>query len=90
MAINNYGVLKGRAFDRQRATSHSEHFQILDKQGVMNHTALLSIPNQVKHRAKYCFMQTDDFHHSITDAIEQAALENGFYRTYFNSRRNCA
>jgi uncharacterized protein YukJ len=77
MPINNYGVLKGRAFDRQRATSHSEHFQILINRGDNPHRIAINTKSS-EAPSEVLFYADDDFHHSITDAIEQAGLESGF------------
>jgi len=77
MPIKDYGVLKGKAFDRKRATPQSEHFQILINRG--NHPHRIAIntksseaPSQVLYNA------SDDFHHEITDALQNANLSNGF------------
>src|SRR6476646_6777182 len=76
MPINNYGVLKGGAFDRQRASSHSEHFQILINRGDDPHR--IAINTKSSEAPSEVLFSADDFHHSITDAIVQAALESGF------------
>lgn len=77
MPIKNYGVLKGRAFDRQRATSHSEHFQILINRGNNPHRIAINTKSS-EAPSEVLFYADDDFHHSITDALELADLQNGF------------
>ena len=77
MPIQNYGVLKGRIFTRQRATAHSEHFQILVNLGNKPHRIAINTkssepPSQVLYYASI------NFHHAITDAIIQANLPDGY------------
>src|ERR1700712_5744095 len=77
MPIQNYGVLKGRAFDRLIAILQSEHFQILINKGDRPHRIAINTksseaPSQVLYYAE------EDFHHAITDAIVQANLSTGF------------
>jgi uncharacterized protein YukJ len=77
MPIQNYGVLKGNAIDRLRATSKSEHFQILVNRGNQSHRIAINTksseaPSQVLYYAN------DDFHHEVTDAIVHANLSDGF------------
>jgi len=77
MPIANYGVLKGRAFDRLRATAQSEHFQVLINRGSNPHRIAINTksseaPSQVLYYA------SDDFHHEITDALQQSGLQEGF------------
>jgi uncharacterized protein YukJ len=77
MPIQNYGVLKGRAFDSKRATAHSEHFQILINRGDNPHRVAINTksseaPSQVLYYAD------DNFQHEITDALLQSGLHNGF------------
>lgn len=77
MPISNYGVLKGRAFNRLRATTQSEHFQILINQG--NHPHRIAINTKSSEApSEVLFYADDDFHHAITDAIESDNLPNGF------------
>lgn len=77
MPIANYGVLKGKASDRQRATAKSEHFQVLINHGNKPHriainTKSTDAPSQVLYYAD------DDFHHELTDAVHQASLPDGY------------
>jgi len=77
MPIKDYGVLKGRAFDRQKASSSSEHFQILINRGNNPHRIAINTKSS-EPPSEVLFYADDDFHHSITDAIVQATLESGF------------
>jgi len=77
MPIANYGVLKGKAFESLRATAQSEHFQILINRGATPHRIAINTksseaPSQVLYYA------SDDFHHEITDALQQSSLADGF------------
>ena len=77
MPIANYGVLKGKAFDRIRATTKDEHFHILINRGDMPHRIAINTksnegPSQVLYYAD------DDFHHEITDALQQSNLQSGY------------
>jgi uncharacterized protein YukJ len=77
MPINNYGVVKGRAFDRKRATPQAQHFQILLNRGthpkrVAINTQSATPPSQVLYFAN------DNYHHEITDALTNANLPDGF------------
>ncbi len=77
MPINNYGVLKGRAFDRLLATSQSEHFQVLINRG--NHPHRIAINTKSSEApSQVLYYATEDFHHEITDALLHAGLPNGF------------
>ena len=77
MPIAPYGVLKGNAFESLRATAQSEHFQILINSGNSPHRIAINTksseaPSQVLYYA------SNDFHHEITDALQQSNLPNGF------------
>jgi uncharacterized protein YukJ len=77
MPIANYGVLKGKAFSRLRATAQSEHFQILINHAQGPHRIAINTksseaPSQVLYYA------SDDYHHEITDALPQAGLPDGY------------
>jgi uncharacterized protein YukJ len=77
MPIANYGVLKGKAFESMRATAQSEHFQILINRGNAPHRIAINTkssdaPSQVLYYAN------DDFHHEITDALQQSNLADGY------------
>jgi len=77
MPIANYGVLKGRAFDRKKATSQNEHFQILINRGNNPHRIAINTKSS-EAPSEVLFYANDDFHHDITEAILQAGLPNGF------------
>ena len=77
MPIANYGVLKGRAFDRKKATSQIEHFQILINRGNNPHRIAINTKSS-EAPSEVLFYANDDFNHDITDAILQAALPIGF------------
>lgn len=77
MPIANYGVLKGKAFDRKKATSQNEHFQILINRGNNPHRIAINTKSS-EAPSEVLFYANDDFNHDITDAILQAALPNGF------------
>ena len=77
MPLKNYGVLKGRAFDRIKATAQNEHFQILINRNNNPHRIAINTksslePSQVLYHA------VDNFTHEILDAISQADLPLGF------------
>ena len=77
MPIARYGVLKGNAFESLRATAQSEHYQILINRGNTPHRIAINTksseaPSQVLYYA------SNDFHHEITDALEQSNLQKGF------------
>ncbi len=77
MSIVNYGVLKGRAFDRKKATSQNEHFQILINRGNNPHRIAINTKSS-EAPSEVLFYANDDFNHEINDALLQAALPNGF------------
>src|SRR3954454_16533804 len=77
MPIQNYGVLKGRVYERIRATSGSEHFQILVNRGENPHRVAINTKS-AEPPSEVLFYANDDFHHEITDAILQANLSDGF------------
>jgi uncharacterized protein YukJ len=77
MPIKDYGVLKGRAFDRIRATTQSEHFQILINHGNNPHRIAINTKSS-EPPSEVLFYADDDFHHEITDAIEREDLQSGF------------
>jgi uncharacterized protein YukJ len=77
MPIANYGVLKGKAFDRKKATSQNEHFQILINRGNNPHRIAINTKSS-EAPSEVLFYANDDFHHDITEAILQAGLPNGF------------
>jgi uncharacterized protein YukJ len=77
MPIANYGVLKGRAFDRKKATSQNEHFQILINRGNNPHRIAINTKSS-EAPSEVLFYANDDFRHELTDAITQAGLSNGF------------
>lgn len=77
MPIKNYGVLKGKASSRLRATAQSEHFQVLINHGNDPHRIAINTksseaPSQVLYYAD------NDFHHEVTAAILDANLADGF------------
>jgi len=77
MPIQNYGVLKGKVFDRQRATAQSEHFQILVNQGNKPHRIAINTKSS-EAPSQVLYFAADDFHHEITDALVHANLPNGY------------
>ena len=77
MPIAHYGVLKGRAFDRKKATSQNEHFQILINRANNPHRIAINTKSS-EAPSEVLFYANDDFRHEINDALLQAALPNGF------------
>jgi len=77
MPIKDYGVLKGRVFDRKKATSQNEHFQILVNHGSNPHRIAINTKSS-EPPSEVLFYAEDDFHHEITDAIEHSNLPMGF------------
>ena len=77
MPIQNYGVLKGRVYERIRATSKSEHFQILVNRGDNPHRIAINTKS-AEPPSEVLFYANEDFQHPITDAIQQADLSVGF------------
>jgi len=77
MPIKDYGVLKGKAFDRKRATPQSEHFQILINRGHNPHRIAINTKSS-EAPSHVLYDASDDFHHEITDALLQANLPDGF------------
>jgi uncharacterized protein YukJ len=77
MPIQNYGVLKGRVYERIRATSKSEHFQILVNRGDNPHRIAINTKS-AEPPSEVLFYANEDFKHPITDAIQQADLAVGF------------
>jgi hypothetical protein len=60
MPIKDYGVLKGKAFLRLRATAEV-NISRYSSTGEENRIVLPLIQNQVKRRARYFIMQTKIF-----------------------------
>ena len=77
MPIQHYGVLKGKVYERIRATSKSEHFQILVNRGDNPHRIAVNTKS-AEPPSEVLFYANEDFHHQITDAILQADLTVGF------------
>ena len=77
MPIQNYGVLKGKATDRILATARNEHFQILINRGDDPHRIAINTKSS-EAPSQVLFYADDNFHHNITDEIEQANLPDGF------------
>src|SRR3954454_472526 len=77
MPIQNYGVLTGKVYERIRATSNSEHFQILVNRGDNPHRIAINTKS-AEPPSEVLFYANEDFHHPITDAIQQADLSIGF------------
>ena len=77
MPIQNYGVLTGKVYERIRATSKSEHFQILVNRGDNPHRIAINTKS-AEPPSEVLFYANEDFHHPITDAILQANLASGF------------
>ncbi len=77
MPIKLYGVLKGRAFDRKRASGGSEHYQILINRGSNPHRIAINTQSS-QPPVQVLYYADDNFHHEITDALVQANLPNGF------------
>ncbi|MBC7776799.1 MAG: DUF2278 family protein [Phycisphaerae bacterium] len=77
MPIDQYGVLKGRAFKGLRATNQSEHYQILINQGAGAHRIAINTKSSLAP-SEVLYFASDDFKHEITDALLQSGLSNGF------------
>lgn len=77
MPIQHYGVLKGSVYERIRATSRSEHFQILVNRGNNPHRIAINTKSS-EAPSEVLFYANEDFHHEITDVIQQADLLPGF------------
>jgi uncharacterized protein YukJ len=77
MPIPNYGVLKGKAFDRIKATNKSEHFQILVNRGHSPHRIAINTKSS-EPPSEVLFYAEDNFQHEITDAIIHSNLPDGF------------
>jgi len=77
MPIQNYGVLRGRVYERIRATSQSEHFQILVNRGNNPHRIAINTKSS-EPPSEVLFYANENFRHEITDAIQQADLSIGF------------
>jgi uncharacterized protein YukJ len=77
MPIQDYGVLKGRVYERIRATSKSEHFQILVNRGNNPHRIAINTKS-AEPPSEVLFYANEDLRHPITDAIQQANLPDGF------------
>jgi len=82
MPIDNYGVLKGKAFSRLRATEQSEHFQILINHNNNPHRIAINTKSS-DAPSEVLYYADNDFHHEITDALLQSGIGNGF--TLLNS-----
>ncbi|MGB8190427.1 MAG: DUF2278 family protein [Chitinophagaceae bacterium] len=77
MPIKDYGVLKGRAFASKRATSQSEHFQVLiNHKNNAHRIAINTRSGEVT--SQVLFYANEDFHNQVTDAILQSHLRDGF------------
>ena len=77
MPIDNYGVLKGKAFSRLRATEQSEHFQILINHNNNAHRIAINTKSS-DAPSEVLYYADNDFHHEITDALLQSGIEDGF------------
>src|SRR6188768_2975809 len=77
MPIQNYGVLKGSAFASKRATSQSEHFQILINKGNDPHRIAINTKSS-EQPSQVLYYADDDFNHEICDALSQSNLAVGF------------
>jgi len=77
MPIKDYGVLTGKASQRILATKKSEHYQILINHGSDPHRIAINTQSS-EPPSQVLFYANDDFHHSITDMILQAELQEGF------------
>ena len=82
MPIDNYGVLKGKAFSRLRATEQSEHFQILINHNNNPHRIAINTKSS-DAPSEVLYYADNDFHHEITDALLQSGIGDGF--TLLNS-----
>ena len=82
MPITNYGVLKGKAFSRLRATEQSEHFQILINHNNNPHRIAINTKSS-DAPSEVLYYADNDFHHEITDALLQSGIGDGF--TLLNS-----
>ena len=82
MPIDNYGVLKGKAFSRLRATEQSEHFQILINHNNNPHRIAINTKSS-DAPSEVLYYADNDFHHELTDALLQSGIGDGF--TLLNS-----
>lgn len=77
MPIQNYGVVQGKVFDRQLATTKDEHYQILLNRGNNPHRVAVNTQSTTPP-SQVLFFSNLDFQHPITDAILQLALPPGY------------
>ncbi len=77
MSMKNYGVLKGRVYDRKLATPQAEHYQLLVNRGGKPHRVAINTLSQTAPTL-VLFYLNDNFHHPITDAILAAKLPIGY------------
>jgi uncharacterized protein YukJ len=77
MPIKDYGVLKGKAFERLKATTQSEHFQILINRGNKPHRIAINTKSS-EAPSEVLFYANDNFRHEITDALIHSNLADGF------------
>jgi uncharacterized protein YukJ len=77
MPIKDYGVLKGKASQRILATKNSEHYQILVNHDDGPHRIAINTQSSTPP-SQVLFYADDNFHHSLTDMILQAGLQDGF------------
>ncbi len=75
--MKNYGVLKGRVFDRKPASAQAEHYQLLVNRSSNSQRVAINTLSQTAP-ALVLFYHDDNFHHAITDAILAANLPNGY------------
>lgn len=77
MPLQHYGVLKGKAFDRLKATEQSEHFQVLINRDNNPHRIAINTKSSIAP-SQVLYYADDNFSHEITDALLQAPLADGF------------
>ncbi|MDJ1467222.1 DUF2278 family protein [Xanthocytophaga flava] len=75
--LKNYGVLKGKAIEREMASPSHEHFQIHILAGTEHHRIAINVMSQLSP-PEVLFYMDENFVHPITDNIVQANLPDGY------------
>lgn len=77
--LHHYGVLKGKAVDRQLASSKSAHFQILLHAAGVQHRIAINVKSQLAP-PEVLFYMDENFIHPVTGLLTHSALPVGYTR----------
>jgi len=75
MAINSYGVLKGKVIDSKEGMGSSPHYQVLISDGDLLHRIAVNVKSQMEPSALLYFVD-EQFEHPLLDELTE--VESGF------------